>query len=302
MSQTSFASSGLLFNITNDLSTLTINTTIPNKTYSSAGIKINTAGYSLSNPGIDCSPAANGYCLFSVSNTNSKTITITGSAGPVNLTLCLNGLGPISCQNYTANLSQNLIPVAEGSFEKATLSANGWITAIQPGSSGSFLIYNSAATTTPLSGFPILSPPPCALKAAISDETAPSSVLIYRDVFLPNLPSNYKYTLSFKVGAENHASDYISPQSLLLSVPNQQARVDVIKPTSDPFTMISGDILLNAFNTPPGSPLVIPYNEVTVDLPSDLMNQIIRIRFAQVGNQYYFQLYADCVTLIAQPT
>jgi hypothetical protein len=54
---------------------LYITTTIPNHTYPSAGIKINTPGYTLSG----CTMTANGYCLFTVSNTMPATIGITNS-------------------------------------------------------------------------------------------------------------------------------------------------------------------------------------------------------------------------------
>ncbi|MBN9226303.1 MULTISPECIES: hypothetical protein [Legionella] len=60
---------------THSVSALTLNilTTIPNHTYTHAGIKINTPGYALSN----CSLQKNGYCLFSVSNTKTATIVLT---------------------------------------------------------------------------------------------------------------------------------------------------------------------------------------------------------------------------------
>lgn len=98
--QASYAASGLLFNVvatgpvgnvnitlclngrgalscqqfTTSALNLNINTTIPNHTYPSAGIKINTPGYTLSTLGIDCSSTQNGYCLFSVSDTSHKNI------------------------------------------------------------------------------------------------------------------------------------------------------------------------------------------------------------------------------------
>ena len=100
-SQISFASNHLFFNITAINTTLNITTTIPNHSYTNAGIKINTTGYSLKNAGTDCVPISNGYCLFSVSDTSTKAISLTGSTGNVNMTLCLNGAGPLSCQNAT---------------------------------------------------------------------------------------------------------------------------------------------------------------------------------------------------------
>jgi len=51
---------------------LSVTTTILNHTYPAAGIKILTPNYVLSG----CTPAPNGYCLFSVSNTSSAGISI----------------------------------------------------------------------------------------------------------------------------------------------------------------------------------------------------------------------------------
>jgi hypothetical protein len=54
---------------------LNITTAAPNHIYPTAGIKINTPGYTVSG----CTMASNGYCLFSVSDKNSVTIGITQS-------------------------------------------------------------------------------------------------------------------------------------------------------------------------------------------------------------------------------
>ena len=101
MSQSVFAGNGLLFNVTstgtpaNISITLCLNgagqlscqnytvtglnlsiTTVPNHTYPSVGIKINTPGYTLGNLGLACTPNGSGYCLFSVSNTQAKAISL----------------------------------------------------------------------------------------------------------------------------------------------------------------------------------------------------------------------------------
>ena len=62
-------------NYTASASELIIIPTIPNHTYSSIGIKVNTRGYNLAG----CTPIANGYCLFSASSTVPKTITATST-------------------------------------------------------------------------------------------------------------------------------------------------------------------------------------------------------------------------------
>lgn len=106
--QTGFASSsGLFFNVTAAGNNLSINTTIPHHTYPAAGIKINTPGYTLAGVGTACVNAGNGYCLFSVSDTQAKSLSITGStpSGKLSITLCLNGKGPLSCQDYSLSAS-----------------------------------------------------------------------------------------------------------------------------------------------------------------------------------------------------
>ncbi|WP_131776764.1 hypothetical protein [Legionella impletisoli] len=99
ISQSAYSGSGLLFNVsatgtpaslsitlclngkgplscqnyTVSSTTLSILTTIPNHTYPNAGIKINTPGYTLSG----CTQYANGYCLFSVSDSERAIIPVT---------------------------------------------------------------------------------------------------------------------------------------------------------------------------------------------------------------------------------
>ncbi len=57
-------------NYTTTATNLSIISTIPNHTYPNAGIKITTPGYTPAG----CTPSSNGYCLFSVSNTQAASI------------------------------------------------------------------------------------------------------------------------------------------------------------------------------------------------------------------------------------
>lgn len=134
----SATAAGVFFNVAVSGSTLTITTTIPNHTYGNAGIKLNTAGYSLSS---GCTPANNGYCLFSVSDTAAKTITVNGSSGTLNITLCLNGKAPLSCQSYNVVVASSSF----SSFAYVTDLSNVQSCPIQ--SNGTF------ATCTPNGGF-----------------------------------------------------------------------------------------------------------------------------------------------------
>ena len=59
---------------------LYIKTTIPNKTYLNAGIRINTPGYTLANT--QCTPNASGFCLFSVNDQTSSNLLLTPLVPP----------------------------------------------------------------------------------------------------------------------------------------------------------------------------------------------------------------------------
>lgn len=96
----SFAWHPDFFNVSNENSTLTVRTTVSNHTYPAAGIKILSAEFALSNPGKECIPLSNGYCSFSVSDTNAKKIHFSGPPGMMKFILCLDANGPLSCQNY----------------------------------------------------------------------------------------------------------------------------------------------------------------------------------------------------------
>ena len=136
-SHASLSDGGLLFSVSATYKTLTISSSIPNHVYSNAGIKINTAGYSLPNAGSECTPASNGYCLFSTSNTNSTSITIAGTAGMISISLCLNGTGAISCQDYTLQLTEppvqhNIIYIgnSNGDVQYSNNNGNSWATTL----------------------------------------------------------------------------------------------------------------------------------------------------------------------------
>jgi hypothetical protein len=106
--QCALAEESAFFNVVVKGSTLiNITTTVPNKTYANAGIKINSPSYSLAGVGTECTQSpTTGYCLFSVSDTASKNISLTGSGDTLSLTLCLDGTGNSSstCQNYNVSM------------------------------------------------------------------------------------------------------------------------------------------------------------------------------------------------------
>ena len=69
----------------------------------------------------------------------------------------------------------------------------------------------------------------------------------------------------------NLADDFFTPNSLDYAVgSNQQARVDLMLASSDPFSVDAGDVLQNLFQTKSGDPLTSGYNLVSADITSIL--------------------------------
>ena len=101
------AAAGLFFNIISTGSSLSIKTTIPNHKYSHAGIRLNTPGASITS---GCTANSHGFCLFPVSDSSSTVLNVMGASSKLKATLCLNGKGPVSCQNYTITPSSPPIP------------------------------------------------------------------------------------------------------------------------------------------------------------------------------------------------
>ncbi|WP_133135229.1 hypothetical protein [Legionella rowbothamii] len=100
--------------------TLSILTTVRNRSYPWAGIKINTPGYALSG----CSQNSNGYCLFSVSNTNAAIIPIT----------------PPTCQPSVINFTPSVTQVNNPSGNRANLAQQFTVSMTMCNSQGKPLI------------------------------------------------------------------------------------------------------------------------------------------------------------------
>lgn len=120
ISQICMAQTGSFFNISATGSNLTISSNIPNHYYHSAGIKIDTPGFSLANSNKPCVNSSKGYCLFSVSNSETDVKSTTG-LGPFDITTCLNGVAAISCQKH--NIQGNrFIYITNGSVSTSTVT------------------------------------------------------------------------------------------------------------------------------------------------------------------------------------
>jgi len=182
--------------------------------------------------------------------------------------------------------------ILNGGFESGLTS---WTRASQLGSEGDFFL--QSGTLSPVFGTPV-PPPPGGTFAAMTDALGPGSHVLYQDFVVPT--SSAALTFSLFIG--NRAGFFATPASLDFSTPalNQQARVDIVKAGTDPFSVASADVLLNLYQTKVGDPLVSGYTSLNFNLNSLFsanVGQTLRLRFAEVDNVSPFQLGVDNVSL-----
>jgi hypothetical protein len=111
--------------------------------------------------------------------------------------------------------------------------------------------------------------------------------------------------LAFDIFIGNRTDAFRTPNSLDFSTPtlNQQARVDILTASATAFSLAVSDVLLNAYRTNAGDPLVSGYNHVIVNISSVVNANIgtpLQLRFAEVDNVGPFQLGVDNVDIIVQ--
>jgi hypothetical protein len=188
--------------------------------------------------------------------------------------------------------------LVNGGFESGLAS---WTALDQVGSEGSFT--PQTGTESPVNALPVPAPPEGTM-AAMTDAFGPGSHVLYQDFQVPS--GLTAASLSFALFVQNSADDYYAPDHLDFGTPdlNQQARVDILSSAADPFSLASGDILLNLFRTLPGDPLVDGYSSYQFDILALLQaheGQSLRLRFAEVDNVFLFNLGVDDVRLEAIP-
>jgi hypothetical protein len=177
--------------------------------------------------------------------------------------------------------------VVNGGFETGTLS--GW-TVVNSGS-GNWSAYTG--TTSPFSGFTVAAPPQGQF-AATTDQGGPGSHVMYQDLALER---GHTHRLTFTLYYANRAGAFFTPAALSESVsPNQQYRVDIVKPSAAATSVAAGDVLKNVFQTPVDGPMTLAPTPISVDL-TPFAGQTVRLRFAEVDNQFYFQAAVDNVRL-----
>jgi len=202
----------------------------------------------------------------------------------------------IVCLFVTAAVGNAASLIFNGGFESGFAS---WVRVDQIGSEGTF--FQQTGTLSPLSGDPVPAPPE-GMNAAMTDAFGPGSHVLYQDFIVPAQDA----FLSFNLFIGNRADRFATPLTLDFStnVLNQQARVDILRAGSDPFSVAASDILMNLYMTQVGDPLISGYNAFNFDLTSLFsanVGQTLRLRFAEVDNVFTFQFGVDNVRLETVP-
>ncbi len=184
--------------------------------------------------------------------------------------------------------------IVNGGFE-AGLSS--WTRADALGSEGTFFV--QTGTLSPVNGDPVPAPPG-GIRAAMTDAQGPGSHVLYQDFIVPLLISSA--TLDFDLFVGNRAGMFATPASLDFSTPtlNQQARVDILRAGTDPFSVAGADVLLNVFQTMPGNVFPLAYLAHSANLSALFgahAGETLRLRFAEVDNVLTSQLGVDNVSL-----
>jgi len=180
--------------------------------------------------------------------------------------------------------------LVNGGFESGFA---GWSRTDQLGSDGGFLL--QSGTTSPTNVLAVPAPPGGTI-AAMTDAQGPGSHVLYQDFTVASAVSGAGLAFDLFIG--NRAGAFFVQSNLDFSTPalNQQARVDILLASADPFSTAPADVLMNVLQTHSGDPAVSGYNHFSADLTALVnahLGTTLRLRFAEVDNVDIFNLGVD---------
>jgi D-alanyl-D-alanine carboxypeptidase len=165
------------------------------------------------------------------------------------------------------------------------------------GGSGGWFVYSNGhkapdpAQSDPNAPFDVPDPPQGRF-AAVTDMNGPGTRILYRDLRLEG-----RFTLQMSVFYAG-AGPFSSPATLAYDTPkpNQQFRIDLVRPSAPIDSVAKGDVLVNLFHTAPGDPVRRQPTEVRVDV-SAWAGQTVRLRLAGTDNQGPLRAGVDNIRL-----
>jgi hypothetical protein len=188
--------------------------------------------------------------------------------------------------------------VVNGNFESGTL--NGWHArrAIQAGDW--FAYKGTAAPIGSKRGADPVQAPPQGVYAATTDEANPDTLILYQDIALE---AGYSHRLSLLAYYDSYepiaipTPDTLSvDEEVLGGQPNQQYRIDVMRPGAPIESVDPADILRTLFRTKPGDPKKLLPTRVAADLTL-FAGQTVRLRIANAVHEEVFNAGVDAVSI-----
>jgi hypothetical protein len=216
--------------------------------------------------------------------------------------LPVGAVAAVACAALLVPASAGAATVVNGDFETGSLS--GWQTQSAGPSYNSWFAYSG--TTSLISLHPIPSPPQGNF-AAITDQNDPAGDIMYQDVTLePYYTHQLTMTLYYKsydpisIPSPDTLNWSGGPSESTLEQPNQQYRVDVMKPTAPVNSLNPSDILATVFATKAGDPETMGPTQFSLNLTA-FAGQTVRLRFAVTDNHSYFNAGVDSVSIASTP-
>jgi hypothetical protein len=143
-----------------------------------------------------------------------------------------------------------------------------------------------------MNGFTVPAPPQ-GTHAAMTDQGGPASSVLLQPF---TVPPGSKVTLGFDVYVNNLDGFFPPPSLDFTTIPNQQARVDILTAGATPFALGSS-VLDNVFEPLSNTTAYVPE---TFDITSAVGGGgVFQLRFAVVDNQNAFNLGIDAVSIVA---
>lgn len=190
--------------------------------------------------------------------------------------------------------------VVNGGFETGDFT--GWQGQGSTGA-GDWFAYKGTEPPIPHErGAVSVQPPPQGAYAAIADQINPESLLLYQDL---QLEPGTSYKLSLLAYYDSYSA-LATPTPDTLSVdeeaigakPNQQLRIDLMKPGSPPESVSPDDVLLNLFRTRSGAARKMEPTQIVGDL-APFAGQTVRLRIAVAATEEVLSAGVDAVALSA---
>jgi hypothetical protein len=182
--------------------------------------------------------------------------------------------------------------LTNGGFETGTFA--GWTIANQTGSFPGSNWFIQTGTASPVNGFSVPAPPQ-GTHAAMADQGGSGSHALLQSF---TVTPGSKVILTFDIYVNNFGG-FFSPASLdFTTIPNQQARVDILTAGATPFALGSA-VLQNVFDPTVNT---TGYVLETFDITSAIGGGgTFQLRFVEVDNQNFFTLGVDAVSIVATP-